>query len=258
LGALGLWCFLEAPILGNPAVDAPPSRRLPVEDLTVAVFFGAIPLFGVLLGMVVGGYVERHAFVSIIGLAAAFGLLAFANSRGNTLLGTVFVVILFAWFGMKSVSSFRTFVAERHAPLGKPANPFGGSNWVSVARNNNLPIVVSNSVFFMEVRYYAPEDISRRVVYLADTALARHYDGMNTGDKLLLVYKQLQWQPVEPYQSFVGKNPHFLLCLSLAQPSWLLSKLIESGASLDLLSRDDQTLFIDVNLVPRLPLDGVR
>jgi hypothetical protein len=242
LGALGLWAILETALPADSSPAAPKRGGIPVEEIAAVAVLAALPAFGVILGMIVGGYAERYTFDSMLGIAALFAVLAFELSRGSALLGVVFALIFFGWFAMKSVSSIGVFQSERGDRIGKPGAPLDHRNWVRYARTSDLPLVLTNGTYFLQIQYYAPEDIARRIVYLADTDLARRYAGENTVEKILLVLRTLGRQPVEDYHSFAAAHPRFLMCVNLEVKSWLFSMLVEDGSRLVLKARDDLEL----------------
>jgi hypothetical protein len=247
LGALGLWAIMETALPADSSPATPERRGVPVGEFIAVAALAALPVFGVVGGMLVGGYAERYTFSSMLGLAALFAFLAFELSRGSALLGVVFLIVFFGWFGMKSVSNVKVFQSERGARIGKPAAPLEHRNWVRYARASDLPLVLTNGVYFLQIHYYAPEDISRRAVYLADQDLARRYAGANTADKILLVLRTLARQPVEDYHSFVAAHPHFLMCVNLEQTTWLFSMLVEDRTRMVLKARDDLELLFEVD-----------
>jgi hypothetical protein len=238
---------METALPADSSPATPERRGVPVGEFIAVAALAALPVFGVVGGMLVGGYAERYTFSSMLGLAALFAFLAFELSRGSALLGVVFLIVFFGWFGMKSVSNVKVFQSERGARIGKPAAPLEHRNWVRYARASDLPLVLTNGVYFLQIHYYAPEDISRRAVYLADQDLARRYAGANTADKILLVLRTLARQPVEDYHSFVAAHPHFLMCVNLEQTTWLFSMLVEDRTRMVLKARDDLELLFEVD-----------
>jgi hypothetical protein len=129
--------------------------------------------------------------------------------------------------------------------------------------DRSVPIVVSDVHTFMMLAYYAPADISSRLVYLAHPAASLRHLGHNTMDRGILDLKPWFGFRIEEYRPFVAAQPRFLVHVHggylggqqanfnsllpelAADFNWLLSELATTGNRIELEARDtNQLLFL--------------
>jgi hypothetical protein len=100
----------------------------------------------------------------------------------------------------------------------------------------------------MQVEYYAPPGLLGHLHYVTDVRSALAYDGYTTGETLMALNRQLFGTRVEDYDAFVSTYPHFLLCVNLTQPTWLLKRLLNDGSTLALRARDGLDMLYEVSI----------
>ncbi len=95
----------------------------------------------------------------------------------------------------------------------------------------------------MQIWYYAPNALQKRVFYIADAEASVRYLGHDTIDRGLIALKQ--WFPlvnVVSYEAFVhGHEEFYLYHFSWDEDwkwNWLTTKLLEDHKRLELKARD--------------------
>jgi hypothetical protein len=110
---------------------------------------------------------------------------------------------------------------------------------------SRLPIVVSDPLTFMKLTYYAPRDISSRLVYLADPGASLRYLGTATADQQMLGLKSWFRLKIEEYGPYVASQRRFLVYGYVRYMNWLLDELETANMRIELRSRNkDNVLFL--------------
>ena len=229
------------------ALDPPaatPARFTPAE-LAGAGAFALLPIGAVVLGILVTGvFTPRYALAGVIGIAVLAGLGAHAAFAGRRLAGIALVAISVVWFvaltgrtlNTASVTARRGADCERLLAAAEPA----------------LPIAVADPLTFLKLSYTLPEELRRRVVYLADAEAALRHLGHNTVDRGLVDLEPWFDARVEPFRTFLETTPRFLLLArttdahgEIWRMGWILAELSKMPVEVTLGSRShDDLLFV--------------
>lgn len=115
------------------------------------------------------------------------------------------------------------------------------------AIRTDLPFVTANGLTFLEMDDRESDAFTRRLVYLTDNEAALRYIHSNMFEGLVKVQRVFTIRgSVRPYERFVRENRKFVV---FARPedheNWLLSKLKDDGARIELLSEEKATGYLD-------------
>jgi hypothetical protein len=200
----------------------PAAKRIPLHEITAAIGFCLLPLLILAVSSLATGYfMDRYALPAVLGCTVLLASAMTYATRGRAapvlvLAATVFVVFVGAT-AMQRGASF---------PLTANSSLF--------PKENNLPIAVSNPLFFLQtVRYGSPEVVSR-VCYLTDREAALRQRDLIP--ELVLPYAR-KWARfnLEDYKEFLGRHEQFwVLYSNIPDFEWLPSKLANDGHRVEL------------------------
>lgn len=192
----------------------------------------ALPLFGFTVAKITHGpFVERYFLPCIFGIAASAAFVL-RSAPAKTLLPVailVCVALSSQEFGFWKALHSRQTVASVTAPL------------MELAENPNfadLPIVISDSLSFVEIWHYAPAAIFRRAVTVPDPESAAAQVHKDTVDRLVLALRPYGPPGIRDFASFKAAYPKFLLCSSGSRFEWLPARLVHDGYRLERISWD--------------------
>lgn len=211
----------------TPAGDRRPAFH-DYEWLAAALFFLA-PMLAITGALLIPPhiYVDRYLAPS----TAGFTLLAtFAAAR---------------WAGQRSALGIACFIAalapflfhftqiHRH-PL---RDPYTRARLLrEELETQNEPVVVSNYIAFLEIWYYAPQNVKPRLLCLDDENAAvkfRHMDDV-AGDSLRDI-----GVPFYSYREFATSGKQFVIYF--VGWSWMTSKILEDGGTLEWLDASERS-----------------
>jgi hypothetical protein len=81
--------------------------------------------------------------------------------------------------------------------------------------------------------HYAPEPLKSRLLFLADNDAALKYMGFDTIDIGIRVLRPWSSVDVVEYQSFASPGREFLVYQNTLRPGWLISKVVDDGATVE-------------------------
>ena len=247
VGVAILWAAISRSVPSkSDTLSAPALPPLPERILVGSL--AALPVFGVPLSLLVGGFVERYVLASMVGITIFLAFTVCTRSRGDRLLAALMVVCFLSWFLLKTSSTVRKQMVESGGLPMRAARPFQAKTWMRDIEQSNLPVAATPGVFFQQLQFYVPASIHPRIYYLTSRADARRYDGTDSGDNGALLFARRVPLQVPSYESFVASNPHFLLCAEITNPTWHIEKLLDDGAHLKLLRRQETYFLFDVTM----------
>jgi len=223
---VGVWLLLGG-LKETPAGPRPSTFR-DYERLAAALFLVA-PIVAITSALLIPPhiYVDRYLALS----TAGFALLAtFAAAR---------------WSGQRAAIGIACFIAalapflfhftqiHRH-PL---RDPYLRARLLrKELETHDDPVVVSNYIAFLELWYYAPDNVKPRILSLYDEKAAvkyRHMDDV-AGDSLRDI-----GVPFHPYREFATSGKQFVIYF--VDWSWMTSKILEDGGSVEWLDASDRS-----------------
>jgi len=219
--------------------------EIPAHEVALAVGLILIPAAAVALAATVTHvYLERYGLTAIVGSSILFAFLMFTASRGRNVGGVTLLAIFVLGF-----------IAQT---LGAPQGPTVIQTRTPDQFEKDLPFVISNGRLFLEIDHGAPADLTSRMYFLRDPRAALHYTGSNIFDNGYLIMKR--WFPirghVEDYDKFISEHRRFMVYGPMDFPlDWLILKLVDDGARLNLRGQFGDRLLFDVtpnrNEVPK-------
>lgn len=212
-------------------------------ELAAVAAFVLIPIVAVTGAKITTGiFVDRYALPSIIGFSILVSM-SFRYFLKTTKVAIVLLVCLLAGFMIDTYFSFSRWTDDYNAM--NQTNEF-----LKVHSGTELPVVCSYSHIFFRLQHYGPNDLSRRVFYIADPMASRRYVNHDTIDRGLLDLKP--WWPlqnVKSYDLFVKSHPQFFLLHFSSDEDWkwdwILSSLLADHRKIEMKARDgNQFLFL--------------
>ena len=219
----------------------------PIQDVIAVTLLALLPVYAMPVFFVLGSFVPRYLLYTIVGLTISLAMLAYRASRGNRLLGSALVIAFTGWFLFKAPSEIKLKIAERGGHLLGPAHPFADADWMSQIETSHLPVAVTPAVFYLQLQHYAMPPVKQRIFYLLSRQDALRYTGASTGDlNLEILSRYLSIQAIA-YSRFISQHSHFLVCAEMTNPTWMVEKLLQTGARVQLLTRQDTHFLFDVD-----------
>ncbi len=218
---LAAWFLLsgdqEAPV---PALQA----EVPDYEMLAAALFLLILAADITLALIVPPHIFfwRYALPSITGFALLPCLLAaqYAGERLRPVLGPALVVPTFLLFAYGMT-------------LGRPLrNPFLQEPLL-VEGLKRGPVAVSNFVSYLQLWYYAPENLKSRLIYLTDEDASVKY--LHFEDRME-IFRRFG-VPVIPYKDFAVPGKQFFVYFTPGF-GWLPEKLLDDGIRLQVVKRN--------------------
>ena len=247
LAALLAWAVNRGWQPAPPAAAAvePP---VPEAEWVLVTIWSLLPVWMVAGSFVLGAYVPRYALPAMGGLAILLAWVCWRRSGGDRTLALVLALVFLLWFGWKTPSTVRRQMAETGGYPVRQTDGFQPRKWYPIARDSNLPVLVTPAVLFTKINHYASEPLRRRLVYPASLREAIRFDGTDTGDRWLLQIASPGHFPVVALEEFLARNREFLVLADTSVPTWHLELLRTRGARVELLERDQAQLLLRVSL----------
>jgi dolichyl-phosphate-mannose-protein mannosyltransferase len=217
----------------------------PFHEVAASLGFITIPVVAVIMAIFVTGAVTaRYVLPSVIGFSILIAFAAYRSLEGRAIMGVSLVVLLCGGFVMAEVRTFQS-IAEISSTQAKTYEFLRSNN------ESNLPIVASDPHTFMTLAYYAPRDITSRLVYLADPQASLRYLGHSTVDRAMLGLKPWFGLRVEEYASYVASQQQFLVYGPIGWLNWLVSELTATNRRIELKGRNRENLLFLVSATER-------
>ena len=220
---------------------APP----PLHEVVAAIGYLAIPGIAVVLAkLVTGAFTDRYALPAVLGLALILPWGAYHLLDRRTTMGVVLAALLGSWFvvivGIEPAMQLRLERANRQAVY----------HFLRMAAPGDEAVVIASPHAFFQLTYYAPPELTSRLVYLADPAAAlRHLD---TDTPELGIREFRRWTPlrIEDYRAFRRAHPRFLLYADRGPWSWLLPALAAERVRFQVVALDGAAPLYLVDAMP--------
>jgi hypothetical protein len=217
----------------------PRASWMPLPEAVAGLGFAIIPALAVLAAMATSGpFVPRYGIAGLIGLGVIAAGVAVFIERRRTEWASLLLVSLMVGLGLQTVDRWM-----------KMAPPFSVPSTL-LADETDLPIVVDGPLDYLQLAYYAPPRLQRRLVSLVDTSAAELYVGAGKGDLSLVLLRPVAASlRVETLAEFLRKENHFRVFRG-AVPGWVLPKLIDDGARVRIVSFRTTDAIFDVSTLP--------
>ena len=222
-----------------------PSERegVPAEEIALAAGFLLVPVMAVVIAMTVTRvFMDRYGLPAIIGTTM---LLGFLMARVPSRTAPIFSVVVFAGWCASGVVTL---------PMAWSSTSSASTEERNIAKlaevRPDLPIVVSDGLWFLPLAYYSEPSLSRRLTYLFDRKIALQYTGSDVfefGYPVLKKWHNIAGR-VEPYREFLARGTPFLLYAPISPHPlhWVTKKLIDDGATFKILSMRPEAFLYEV------------
>jgi hypothetical protein len=227
-------------ILGRMLVDErrkampdSPSTDL-VHEQTLALGLVLVPFLAFLMAKLAhGGFTSRYALSGVLGFSlVATYVFPAIKSRA---LGTFSILLLLLAFTFHE-HRFWTF---HKFDFNSPA--VSAENLVLAAGHPDLPFVVSDSMEYSPLIYYASPEWRKRFVMLVDPPEAVKYVGNDSNDIEMKAMRDYGPFQVYDFQPFAAQHPTFVLYSSFGGfgGDWWVPRLYRDGYKFQLLVKKD-------------------
>ncbi|MBI2685886.1 MAG: glycosyltransferase family 39 protein [Acidobacteria bacterium] len=218
--------------------DVQEELSIPIEEYAMATGFLLIPVASILVALAVTRvFMDRYGLPSIIGATLLFALLL---ARSGNRRAPVYTVAVFGFWCVAGV-------------MRMPGSAQDGLVRADTQRLDDirpeLPLVVSNGLWFLPMSHYSEPALAARLTYLIDRKSAVQFTGSNVFDVGYPILKQ--WYNIRgnivPYDDFVKRNSPFLLYGPTPFPlDWVVKKLIADGATVKVIAIRPETFLCEV------------
>lgn len=224
LSAAALYRWLRAP--GPTGCESRHSVAIPGHELAATVGLLLLPLAGLLQALLVTGQITaRYVIALVLGFAILFAMAAYQSVQGSVTIGSMILVVLLAAWGANCRRDYRALRAD--------AGRIARFHALAARDQSGLPILIGGLTFF-PLAYYAPAAVSRRLYYLVDPEAARRYTGSDSLDLNIARYREIAPINVVEAGMFLETHRQFLLYSRPDPRAWVLPKLKDAGARIEL------------------------
>ncbi len=213
----------------------------PLHEIAAAFGFIAIPVVAVIsTKLVTGAFTYRYALPSVIGFSILFAFAAYRLLNGRAVMGAALLLSSCGGFMVLEIRNFQdtTVVSLEQAKT---------YNFLLSEDESSLPIVASDLHTFMMLAHYAPQDITSRLVYLADPEASLRYLGHTTVDQGILDLRPWFRLEIKEYGPYVASQRQFLVYGNIGFLNWLLYKLTADNMRIELKGRNEDNLLFLVS-----------
>ena len=227
-------------------VPEPSDPALPVAEVMAALGLIVLPLVIVIVAKVAtGAFTNRYALSAVLGFAVLAGFGVAAAFRRHPLMRGAAAAALVGWFAL---SQARELIEPTgfSVPVSQLSIEWPSRSLTTVARE--LPFVVADPHTFTQLSHYGSPELTARIAYLADPALALKHLGHNSVERgmLDLVKPWFRMNVVE-FEPFVAEHSRFLIYgdfVELEFLNWIVTELQARGLRFELLNRQGDHLFL--------------
>ena len=224
----------------------------PIHELVAALGYLAIPGIEIVMAkLVTGAFTDRYALPALIGFALVIPWGAYHLFDRHVTLGVAVAALLCGWFVVKvGIEPARQLRQDR-------ANQAGVYRLFRSGLPGDVPIVIASPHAFLQLTYYAPPDLTSRLVYLAAPEEAMRYLETDTPEVGVVEFRRWTSLQVEPYQEYIRAHPRFLL-YTRGPWVWLVQALQARGARMQVCAMDGALPVFLVEMGPTgQPADGL-
>jgi 4-amino-4-deoxy-L-arabinose transferase-like glycosyltransferase len=189
-----------------------------------------------------GTLAGRYLLSMLLGMVIAASYVLRLTRRRETVLFGMIAVVLFGAVVQETL--FWRDESRHWASFLSPANSL--ITVVSSAGKPDLPVVVSPSLTYVEVAYYAPVKLDTRLVGIADNANAIKYTGNDSADRELMALSCCLALQAYEFSIFAKQHPTFLL-YSGSSIDWWPARLRTDGYLLEPVASDGKGSLFLVN-----------
>lgn len=225
-------------VAGRNASEAPPPDPpdIPDHELMAGALFLIIPVVGVASALLVTHSLAlRYLLPALAGLVFLIPMLAAYLTGGRALVGLLLLTANTVCIGYMILDT----------PQRK--DPFSNEPVLAKALEQEA-VIIPDGQLFLKMWYYAPPLLRSKLLFLADDEAARQYLGFDTIDGGLRAVKPWSTVQVLEYRKFATSGRQFLVYQNELRPGWLLSKVVDEGATAQVRSYSAYRSLVQVRL----------
>jgi hypothetical protein len=234
--------FLKSPRLRSAWIADPTSH-----EQILALGFLALPFIAYAGAKIVhGALVDRYVLAMVLGVPlAASQLIPHLGKKSRTIFVAAIILLL-------AGREARFWISQDDHIAQPQFSWMRAQQMVDSAGHPDLPVAISSAVQYLELNHYAPPDLNRRLIFLADPKKAIEYDGSDSGDRQMLILRQYAPMQVEEFPQFKSTHQEFLLLSNGdARLDWWPARFrAEPSTQLRALSTQGAWTIYLVNLAP--------
>jgi hypothetical protein len=237
----GIYALFESEARGG---EAGATRSLPAHEVAAACGFALLPVVCYVAARVVtGAFVDRYAIAAVIGFGLLGGhavALTFGRDPAMRLVVALCLTGSFALDQTREILKPTVTSTVSRNPIDRPVE------WLHVLAEQALPVVVADPHNFAVLSHYAPPDVSARLFYVADPALAQKQLGHNSIERGMVdLLGPWFGMNVVPFTPFLSQHARFLVYGRFnGLMDWLLPELRARGIRTELLNQWQDTLLL--------------
>jgi hypothetical protein len=240
------WCVREMAIPDWSHHASARYKGLPLEERVLALVLLGLPVIAVAAAKLShGGMTNRYMLPTLLGAVLALGYLIDKLPRPLRVL----LLILFCMnYAFPSLSLVRDAVK---GSLVEPAVTATHDVRTILSEHSDpkIPMVVASNLQYLEMVYYLPSDLSRKLYVVTDRRAALAFTGTDSTDVGLWVLRKFFPLQVADYRDFASEHREFLLISEDQRDfNWWPSRLLADGEDLRLVARVGGTSLYKVTL----------
>ncbi len=196
--------------------DPRPADTIPAPAVHEWVAWTALalaPVEALVLGKLVTGIIlARYFIVFIIGFSVVLAVWLYRAFQRSAFASVAFLCLCLFWFAVRiTVGSRRDNPSAQLSHLIQENNPA------------HLPVAVADGLRYLQLQYYAPQDVRSTLAFLIEPSAALQYSGISIADMNLTGLRGVAPINVPDYSDFVHSHKSFLMLWG--ESGWLPPKL---------------------------------
>lgn len=192
-------------------------ERIPAHEVAAAITFCFLPFFLYFTAkLFTGAQTLKYALATITGFSILAGFICqYIYERSKFWSATILLCFIISVLFTLSVDLVRPYRKFR-LPL--------DVQMISFIQKSSSPIIISNSLQYLEIYHYLPDNIKSKAQYLIDRELARRYLSSDTNEIDLTNLNAIVPLNLCPYKVFIHNTKVFLV---LGDQGWLMKKITD-------------------------------
>jgi hypothetical protein len=209
------------------AGDELPRAQPPMHEVVAAVTLMGLPvLLYVIAILVTNAFTTRYAVATVAGFAILVPYVLYASGHFGVVAAAVLSAVCFALLVARLGLGVQEFLEEG------PQLPFG----LLYEQTGGAPVAITSPEVFLQAVHYAPERSRPTLYYAADIPDSKRLLGYDTVERTLMELAKIAPLNVQHYDAFVARNARFRVYHTTPGSAWLVKKLLEDGARVELVA----------------------
>ena len=233
----------RSPYRGGPRAESFP---VDLDTVVLALSFAALPLFVMVAAKwVTHAFVFRYVLPALLAPAIAIPFVLSRAFGSRAAPAVVFAALFAVGFAVSGYVQIRKYESDRKSVAAMAQS-------LESTATRRLPIVFGSREASLVASYYAPPELKRRLVYLADSRRSLEYLGFDTVDLCAELLRP--WFPVNTaaYAPFIDSHREFYVYTTIdAKWIWILRALLDDGIELTATRQNGSGMLLLANRATR-------